>query len=176
MEITHEGERLVLRDGRLLLRECLPDDAAALAAGAAGGLVWIDGGPGEGTAVAAGMTVRAAEAGMYRPGWGLFTIQRADDGTALGGAGFHGPPVGGVAEIGYDLCVSARGAGWATDAVRLVTRWALDRPDVDTVVATTEHGNGASRRVLERAGFVRGEDRDGLRAYSCTARDRAASG
>lgn len=159
------GGRLVLIEGRLTLREQLPDDAVRLAEGQPAGLTWIDGGPGEGTMGAASMTVAAAVAGLYRPGWGVFAIQRTADGTALGGAGFHGPPDAGAVEIGYDLTVSGRGSGWATDAARALCRWALGQPEVDRVLAATEPGNEASQAVLGRVGFRRVADRGTLFGY-----------
>ncbi|WP_089224625.1 GNAT family N-acetyltransferase [Actinacidiphila glaucinigra] len=164
---SREDGRLVLAHGRLTLREQLPEEAARLADGKQAGLAWIDGGPGEGTIIAAGMMTIAATAGVYAPGWGLFVIQRSQDGLALGGIGFHGPPsaVDGQVEIGYDLSESARGVGWATDAVLVLSRWALSRAEVRTVLATTDPGNRASQRVLERAGFGRIADRDAQWAY-----------
>jgi RimJ/RimL family protein N-acetyltransferase len=166
-QVSQVDGRLVLTHGRLVLREQLPDEASQLADGKPAGLAWIDGGPGEGTIVAAGMLAIAAEAGVYAPGWGLFVIQRSEDGVAIGGIGFHGPPAEaeGVVEIGYDLSESARGAGWATDAALVLSRWALGRAEVRTVVARTDPDNRASQRVLERAGFGRVADRDGQRAY-----------
>jgi RimJ/RimL family protein N-acetyltransferase len=165
LHASHDGGRLVLTQGRLTLREQLPEEAALLAEGKPGSLVWIDGVPGDGTVGAATMTVAAARAGVYRPGWGLFAITRSEDGTALGGAGFHGPPDRGAVEIGYDLSESGRGAGWATDAARALCQWALSQPGVLMVLATTEPGNRASQAVLERVGFVRVADRGELWAY-----------
>ncbi|MEU4096234.1 GNAT family N-acetyltransferase [Streptomyces sp. NPDC026673] len=166
-QASHIHGRLVLSHGRVTLREQLPEESAQLADGKPAGLEWIDGGPGEGTIIAAGMTTIAAAAGVYAPGWGLFVIQRSHDGLALGGIGFHGPPsaVDGVVEIGYDLSESARGVGWATDAVLVLSRWALSRDEVRTVLATTDPGNRASQSVLERAGFGRVADRDAQWAY-----------
>lgn len=169
LHASHDGGRLVLTQGRLTLREQLPDDAAQLADGKPASLVWIDGVPGEGTSGAASMTVAAAKAGVYRPGWGVFAVIRAEDGVAVGGAGFHGPPDRGSVEIGYDLSVSARGAGWATDAARALCEWALAQPEVVVVLATTEPGNVASQAVLERVGFVRVADRGELWAYELTS-------
>ncbi|MFI2189520.1 GNAT family N-acetyltransferase [Streptomyces sioyaensis] len=87
-------------------------------------------------------------------------------GTALGSIGFHGPPDDeGFVEIGYDLSPSARGAGWATEAVRLLAGWAAAHPEVRTVCALTEPENLPSQRVLERAGFRFVVEREGLRIY-----------
>lgn len=164
-----ENGLLVLETDRLVLREQSPAAAAVLAEGDTAGLDWLDAAPGSGTQIAAKMVTMAAEAGAYLPGWGLFVIQRAGDGVALGGIGFHGPPSEGTVEIGYDLTESARGAGWATDAVIALTRWTLRLPAVDTVLATTDPGNLPSQRVLLRAGFTRRADLDGLWAYELTA-------
>lgn len=169
LHASHDGGRLVLTQGRLTLREQLPEDAALLADGKPAGLVWVDGVPGDGTVGAASMTVAAAAAGVYRPGWGVFAVQRTEDGTALGGAGFHGPPDSGAVEIGYDLSESARGSGWATDAARALCQWALSQPGVLMVLATTEPANRASQAVLERVGFLRVADRGELWAYELTS-------
>jgi RimJ/RimL family protein N-acetyltransferase len=155
----------VLTQGRLVLREQLPEDAALLSDGKPAALAWVDGVPGEGTVGAAMMTVAASKAGVYQPGWGLFAIIRAEDGVALGGVGFHGPPDRGAVEIGYDLSESARGAGWATDAARALCQWALAQPQVMVVLATTEPANRPSQAVLERVGFERVADRGELWAY-----------
>jgi RimJ/RimL family protein N-acetyltransferase len=169
LHASRDGGRLVLTQGRLTLREQLPEDALQLAEGKPAALAWIDGVPGDGTVGAATMTVATSRAGIYRPGWGLFAIIRSEDGTAVGGAGFHGPPDRGSVEIGYDLSESARGAGWATEAARALCQWALAQPSVMTVLATTEPGNRASQAVLERVGFLRVADRGELWAYELTS-------
>jgi RimJ/RimL family protein N-acetyltransferase len=169
LHASYDGGRLVLTQGRLTLREQLPDEAALLAEGKPAALVWIDGVPGDGTIGAASMTVASSKAGVYRPGWGLFAIVRTEDRTAVGGAGFHGPPDRGAVEIGYDLSESGRGQGWATDAARTLCQWALAQPEVLVVLATTEPGNSASQAVLERVGFLRVADRGDLWAYELSS-------
>lgn len=164
-----ESRRTVLREGRVVLREQLPEEAALLAAGRPGPLTWIDNVPGPGSVIAAGMTVRAWAEGRYVPGWGLYAIQRATDSVAVGGIGFHGPPSDGAVEVGYDLSASARGAGWATEALRVLAGWALRQPGVGTVLAATEPWNTPSQRVLDRAGFTRVADRGGLYMYELSA-------
>jgi RimJ/RimL family protein N-acetyltransferase len=57
-------------------------------------------------------------------------------------------------EIGYGLVASRRGRGYATEAVRALTAFAVGRPDVTEVVATVDPGNLASIRVLEKVGFT----------------------
>jgi RimJ/RimL family protein N-acetyltransferase len=155
---------------RIELRVITPVAAAELAVGVgAGGFHWAPGGPYEGTRDACGMIVKAARTGVYDPRWGAFAIIRREDGAALGGAGFHGPPTAGSVEIGYDLAVSARGRGFATEAVGLLTAYALAAPEVAVVVAHTDPANAASQAVLLRAGFVRdGGSEDGLPRFVLT--------
>ncbi|QOV47323.1 GNAT family N-acetyltransferase [Streptomyces chromofuscus] len=153
---------IVLSAGRLTLEGVTPLAAADLAAGGDGGFEWVEGGPFEGTREAAGMTVKAYEAGVHRPEFGLFVLVRHEDGRAIGGMGFHGvPDEDGRAEIGYDLTEAARGRGYATQALRALADWALARDDVRSLFATVERDNAPSRRVLERAGFVRVSEREG---------------
>ena len=152
------------RTDRIELRVISPEAAAELSAGTgSGGFSWAPGGPYEGTRDACGMIVKAAQAGVYDPAWGAFAIIRLEDGAALGGAGFHGPPDAGTVEIGYDLAESARGQGFATEAVRQLTARALAAVGVTAVVAHTEPSNAASQAVLLRVGFVRdGHSEEGL--------------
>jgi hypothetical protein len=139
---------------RIQLLSINPVAAADLSGGAGGGFDWAPGGPYQGTRDACSMVVKASEAGVFDPTWGVFAIVRREDGVALGGIGFHGPPTAGVVEIGYDLADSARGLGYATEAVAELTATALDHPDVACVLARTELENVASQAVLVRAGFV----------------------
>ena len=161
---TTSATVLVPRSERIELRVITPASAAELAGEIGdGGFVWAPGGPYGGTRDACRMIVKAAEGGVYQPGWGAFAIVRLEDGAAIGGVGFHGPPDAGSVEIGYDLAESARGRGFATEAVRLLTAHALAVPGVTRVLAHTDPANTASQAVLLRAGFVRdGDNEDGL--------------
>ena len=140
---------------RLEFHEVRPETAKQLRAGEPAGWTWIDGAPFEGTQTAANMLVATADTGAYKPGWGMYVIVRSEDDVAVGGIGWHGPPSAGSVEVGYDLCESARGKGYATEALRSVASWALGQPGVDFVTARTEEDNVGSQRVMERAGFVR---------------------
>ncbi|MBC3843270.1 GNAT family N-acetyltransferase [Streptacidiphilus sp. 4-A2] len=125
------------------------------------------GGPYEGTRDACTMISSAEIAGVFDPAWGAYAVIRTEDGTAVGGIGFHGPPSEGVAEIGYDLADSARGNGYATEAARTLCAYALARAEVELVVAHTEPGNTASQAVVARAGFVReGDGENGLYRFT----------
>ncbi|WP_441251390.1 GNAT family N-acetyltransferase [Kitasatospora sp. McL0602] len=156
---------LLIPAGTVQLREVLPEEAAQLKAGSTAGLDWLGGEPGEGTRAAAGMLVGAAAAGLHQPGWGMYLLTRAEDAVVVGGMGFHGGPQDGQAEIGFDLVEPARGHGYATQALGALARWALTQPGVDRVIATTDPDNLPSQRVMERAGFTRMPDADGLFVY-----------
>ncbi|WP_243638915.1 GNAT family N-acetyltransferase [Streptacidiphilus pinicola] len=120
------------------------------------GFDWVAEAPGAGVWELAGITARAAEVGWYVPPWGLFVIVRSADDHAIGGIGFHGPPsVAGEVELGYELAPGARGAGYATEAVRALAALALEHADVRAVTARTAPANTASQAVLVRAGFAR---------------------
>ncbi|MFH8976032.1 GNAT family N-acetyltransferase [Streptomyces sp. NPDC017890] len=146
---------LVVPAERLTLQGVTPAAATDLAAGGDGGFAWVEGGPFQGTRDAAGMLLKAYEAGVHRPEWGVFTLVRREDGRAVGGMGFHGPPdEDGRVEIGYDLAEAARGHGYATEGLRALSAWALAREEVTSVFATTEPANLASQAVIVRAGFT----------------------
>ena len=86
-----------------------------------------------------------------------FTLYRIDElstGRAVGGLGFFGrPDADGVAELGYGLVPSARGQGFATEALRLALVIA-ESAGAKRVVADTSAENLASQKVLLKAGFV----------------------
>ncbi|MEU6538099.1 GNAT family N-acetyltransferase [Streptomyces sp. NPDC047000] len=162
----HWHNNLVLPAERLTLEGVRPLAARDLAQGGDGGFEWLTGGPYPGTRDAAGMLVKAYEAGVHRPEFGAFVLVRHEDGHAIGSMGFHSAPdEEGRVEIGYDLVEGARGRGYATEALRALARWALERDDVRTLFATVERGNRPSQAVVSRAGFRKaGEDED-LFAY-----------
>jgi RimJ/RimL family protein N-acetyltransferase len=158
-----DGSADVLRADRLALHPISAAAAADLSTGGDGGFTWVAGGPYQGTRDASSMTAKAAEAGVFDPAWGVYAIVRTEDGLAVGGIGFHGPPSEGTAEIGYDVAESARGNGYAAEAARTVCAYALAKAEVHTVVAHTEPTNVPSQSVVTRAGFTRdGFGEDGL--------------
>jgi len=128
-----EGERIVAGQAG-------PDDT------------WADDFPFEGDVWGVTAYLRAtAEQGEQRP-FGFYRITRSDDGRAVGGVGFKGQPVDGCVEIGYGLAASARGHGYAAEAVEALLGVAAEQ-GVSKVVADTTVDNIASQRTLEGAGF-----------------------
>ncbi|ANP55787.1 acetyltransferase [Streptomyces griseochromogenes] len=147
---------LVIPAERLTLTGIRPAAARDLGLGGDGGFEWLGGEPYEGTRRAANSMMKAYEAGVHRPEFGIFALVRHEDGRAIGAMGFHGvPDEEGRVEVGYDLVEGARGQGYATEALRILTPWVLARDGVDMVLAAIEHANVPSQRVVSRAGFTR---------------------
>lgn len=83
-----------------------------------------------------------------------FAITDAATGEVLGSIARHGPR-GHRAQFGYWLAPSARGRGFATRALRLITDWTLETTDVIRLDLYTLLDNDASGRVAVRAGYIR---------------------
>ena len=88
-------------------------------------------------------------------GWWLnFVVLREDHGrTLIGSAGYKGPPVNGMVEVGYGIVADRRRQGYASEAVRGLLRNAFARSDVDRVIAETYPSLIGSIGVLEHCGF-----------------------
>jgi ribosomal-protein-alanine N-acetyltransferase len=140
--------------GRLLLRRLTPAVVQALVGGRRlDG--WAADYPSDGDMVIAGLLDRAGAAAWAGPdaGWGHWQVVERRSGLVVGGIGFAGPPAHGEVEVGYGIVPSRQGRGYATEAVLMMAALAWQDPAVRAVIARTESGNGASRRVLEKAGF-----------------------
>jgi RimJ/RimL family protein N-acetyltransferase len=81
-------------------------------------------------------------------------------GCAVGSGGFKGEPSNGRVEIGYGVAEILRGCGFATEGARQLVHFAFDQPGITEVYAESATDNIASRRVLQKAGFVRTGQRD----------------
>lgn len=93
------------------------------------------------------------------PGGGRLAVTDHDD-VLLGTVGWHpvvwGPSAGSIAmEIGISLRPAARGQGHGTRAQRLLADYLFSTTAVHRVQASTDVGNLAEQRALERAGFTR---------------------
>jgi RimJ/RimL family protein N-acetyltransferase len=91
-----------------------------------------------------------------------------EDGVVVGDAGTFGPPDDdGDVEIGYGLAEPSRGRGLASEFVPALAQHVLARTGVRRVVARgVLADNVASRRALERAGFVLEREERGLVWYA----------
>src|SRR3984957_20148372 len=142
-----------IRTSRLQLHAIDVPEAERIVARAAGPAdTWADDFPFEGDVGAVAAFLRAsARHGEQRP-FGYYRITRLADGRAIGGLGFKGQPDGGCVEIGYGLAPSARGHGYAAEAVMALLAVAADHR-LSKVIADTTLDNIASQRTLGRAGF-----------------------
>lgn len=95
-----------------------------------------------------------------RRGWGR---REAGERLCLAILDVHGEVAGAIdlmlgeferAELGYALGAWARGQGYATRAVRLLTEWAFTHTPVVRVELPIPLANARSRAVATRAGFV----------------------
>jgi RimJ/RimL family protein N-acetyltransferase len=64
-------------------------------------------------------------------------------------------PYGKTLEIGCALLRGERGKGYCTEAAKIIVDYLFLSKDVACIQATTDVGNAASQKVLERAGFQR---------------------
>ena len=142
-----------IRTARLELHAIDVAEAERIVARSAGPTdTWADDYPFEGDVGAVGGFLRAtAVHGDQRP-FGYYQITRLADGRAVGGLGFKDRPDGGRVEIGYGLAPSARGHGYAAEAVVALLSVAADN-GLSRVLADTTLDNIASQRTLIRAGF-----------------------
>jgi RimJ/RimL family protein N-acetyltransferase len=142
-----------IRTSRLLLHAIdVAEGERIVAQCAAPADVWAEDFPFEGDIGAVGGFLRATAAlGDQRP-FGYYRMTRLSDGRAIGGIGFKGQPDNGCVEIGYGLAPSARGRGYASEAVIAILKLGAEL-GISTVKADTTLDNLASQRTLVRAGF-----------------------
>jgi [ribosomal protein S5]-alanine N-acetyltransferase len=89
--------------------------------------------------------------------WTLgFTLVHRESDTAVGSAGFKGPPTAdGMVEIAYGVHPDHQGKGYATEAAQALTAYAFSSGKVRVVWAHTLPEPNASTRVLAKCGFRR---------------------
>ena len=142
-----------IRTDRLLLETLTLDEARAITALDRVGRGWVADYPSEGDLIVAGIVCEAGEHYDESAEFGILQVRLAASGDAVGGLGFIHQPEGGAVEVGYGLAESARGQGYATEALRGLLAWAAGHR-VHVVVAMTAIDNLASQRVLDRLGFT----------------------
>lgn len=87
-------------------------------------------------------------------GFGLWVMERKEDGTALGLCGLVKRPDLDDVDVGYALLPSHRGAGYAREAVAATLAHARSAFGLARLIAVVSPDNLPSRRLLEREGFV----------------------
>ena len=86
--------------------------------------------------------------------WYAIWMIELKDGTHIGELCFKGLDPNGIAEIGYGISEQYRNNGYAAEAVKAVSEWALEQPEVNALESETDPENVASQKVLEKCGFV----------------------
>ncbi|WP_374778132.1 GNAT family N-acetyltransferase [Streptomyces sp. NBC_01310] len=158
---------------RLVLHPMTVGDAERVVAGDSGdGARWAPGYPTDGDVSAARRFLGAcANTGDPQP-YGNYEIRRREDGLAIGGLGFHGPPdADGSVTIGYGLIPSARGEGYASEALRGLLLFARAR-GVTCVKGDADHDNIASHRVMMAVGMQPAGQDDRVRYFEIAWTDR----
>lgn len=85
----------------------------------------------------------------------IWNIERNDEDKAVvGHLSFRGLEADGILEIGYGTNVEYEGQGFMTEAVSAVVRWAATQDGVQLIEAETEENNAASKRVIQKSGFI----------------------
>jgi RimJ/RimL family protein N-acetyltransferase len=140
-----------LSDGRVLLRAAEHRDLPAIVAGIQDPDVmrWI--GPPQGSA----HDVLVQNEERWARGSPTLSICELD-GTCVGKVWLNVPEADrSTGFVGYWLLPVARGRGYATAAVRLLSSWAIRELGVTRIRLTTAPDNERSHRVAERSGFRR---------------------
>ena len=90
-----------------------------------------------------------------RYGYGIWALRDRTDGRFVGRAGLRNTHVGGEdeVELAYALVADYWNKGLATEMARAILKVAFEDLGLTDVVCFTLPTNGASRRVMEKAGF-----------------------
>ena len=86
--------------------------------------------------------------------WYAIWMIELKNGTHIGELCFKGLNSTGIVEIGYGIIEKYQEHGYATEAVKAISNWAFQEPKVIAIEAETDDNNIASKRVLEKCGFV----------------------
>ncbi len=94
-------------------------------------------------------------------GYGYWAVERRDDGSFLGQAGFADfkrdmtPSIEGMAEMGWMFLPEAQGQGYAHEAAAAAVEWAEDVLVGQELVAIIDPANDRSIRLALKLGFER---------------------
>jgi ribosomal-protein-alanine N-acetyltransferase len=143
---------------RLLLRPFREEDADALYAvlSGEGVLRYFPPSPPPTREVAARMIDRALRH-WEEHGFGLWAVESRTTGELMGRCGLQRLPETGETEADVILGVPFWGRGYASEAVAAAVRHGVETLALRQLVGIVHPDHGASRRVLEKAGFTRGE-------------------
>jgi ribosomal-protein-alanine N-acetyltransferase len=90
--------------------------------------------------------------------YGLWAVERTDDGVFLGFTGLaapvSSPGMPSFVEVGWRFAVEAWGHGYATEAARAAVAWGFDVLGLDQIASWTTVGNVKSQAVMQRIGMT----------------------
>lgn len=149
---------IVLKTSRLVVRRLTPADIDALHAvyGDAEVVRWA----GDGQPLSRALCAQWVEVTLRNyaaRGYGMFVLERQDDGTVVGFCGLVHPGGQAEADIKYALARAHWGKGYATEAATALLGHAATALGLRQVIATAAPENTASHRVLRKAGLVHGD-------------------
>jgi RimJ/RimL family protein N-acetyltransferase len=103
------------------------------------------------------MLVDAAMDGWAANGFGLWVVERLDDGAFLGFTGLARPSFEAhftpAVEVGWRLARHAWGQGYATEAARPALAFGFETVGLEEIVSFTVPANLRSRAVMQRIGM-----------------------
>jgi RimJ/RimL family protein N-acetyltransferase len=145
----------ILETERLALREWTPGDAGALAALAGDPEVMRYVGDGRAWDIerVRGWIERLNVSYRTR-GFSRWAVVEREGGLAVGSCGFAPLPWSGEIDFGYMFRRDRWGRGYASEITPAALRYGFERYGFREVVASIDPKNGASRRVLQKIGFV----------------------
>ncbi|GAA3386146.1 GNAT family N-acetyltransferase [Streptomyces racemochromogenes] len=161
---------------RLVLHPMTVSEAERVVAGESDGSArWAPGYPTDGDVFAARRFLgTCANTGDPQP-FGNYEIRRREDGLAIGGLGFHGPAdENGSLTIGYGLIPSARGRGYASEALRGLLLFAR-AGGITCVKGDADHDNLASQHVMTAAGMRPAGQDERVRYFETAWTDRTTN-
>ena len=86
----------------------------------------------------------------------VYGICLKENDTLIGHIGLS--PSNGQVEVGYAIADEFQGRGFASEAVTVMSHWAIPRFSLPCLIAIVARDNVASCRVLERCGYVQSDE------------------
>lgn len=96
--------------------------------------------------------------------FGVWLIVEREAETVIGSIGFDGPPQDGVLHVAYGIVPSRQRKGFAVEALRCLTQYALEQPGVQSIEGHTQSDGSAA--VLLKAGYRAAEFTGTSQVYS----------
>jgi RimJ/RimL family protein N-acetyltransferase len=85
-------------------------------------------------------------------GHGYYAVEEKSTGTLVGRVGYTSQPGWPGFELGWTIAPAYQGRGYATEAARMLLRYAFDELDQAHVISIIHADNHPSRRVAEKLG------------------------